>query len=37
MIVWIQYCVDGTGGVKSKWAVMLLEITLGGIHKVRMQ
>ena len=21
MIVRIQYCVDGTGGVKSKWAV----------------
>ena len=21
MIVWIQYCVDGTGSIKSKWAV----------------
>ena len=21
MTVWIQYCVDGTGAVRSKWAV----------------
>ena len=28
MIVRIQYCVDGTGGVKSKWTVYVHQFTL---------